>query len=98
MESLWGTIRDTGENYNHLRFLSTKAAIGWHVLYDSNYTRQLFSFVQEKLGTEGGWYSGYYETLQEPNAVLTANNNGIILESLLFKQVGQPLIQWAGVE
>ena len=93
----WSTITDTGENYNHLRFLSAKAAIGWHVLYDTEYTNKLFDFVVENLESEDGWYNGYYETLQEPNEALTANNNGIILESLLYKQVGKPLLIWAGV-
>lgn len=93
----WSTITDTGENYNHLRFLSTKAAIGWHALYDTEYTNKLFDFVVENLESETGWYNGYYETLAEPNDALTANNNGIILESLLYKQVGKPLLVWAGV-
>lgn len=53
--------------------------------------------MQEKVGSKKGWYSGFYETLDEPNAVLTANNNGIILECLLFKKVGKPLAVWAGV-
>ncbi|MDJ0573459.1 MAG: DUF3131 domain-containing protein [Pleurocapsa sp. MO_192.B19] len=52
--------------------------------------------LEEK--TEIGWYNGYYETLQEPNEALTANNNGIILESLLYEKVGKPLIVWAGVK
>ncbi|MEM9510018.1 MAG: DUF3131 domain-containing protein, partial [Cyanobacteria bacterium P01_E01_bin.35] len=58
----WSTITDTGENYNHLRFLSTKAAIGWHVLYDNEYTQKLFDFVVANLESEKGWYNGYYET------------------------------------
>ena len=94
----WATITDTGENYNHLRFLSAKAAIGWHVLYDNEYTQKLFDFVVNNLESETGWYNGYYETLQETNDALTANNNGIILESLLYEQVGKPLIVWAGVK
>ena len=94
----WATITDTGENYNHLRFLSAKAAIGWHVLYDNEYTQKLFDFVVNNLESEAGWYNGYYETLKEPNDALTANNNGIILESLLYEKVGQPLMVWAGVE
>ena len=93
----WSTITDTGENYDHLRFLSAKAAIGWHVLYKNEYTSELFDFVVENLESETGWYNGYYETLKEPNEALTANNNGIILESLLYKQVGKPLLVWAGV-
>ena len=81
-----------------MRFLSSKTAIAWHVLYNSEYTNKLFNFVVENLESKTGWYNGYYETLKEPNKALTANNNGIILESLLYKQVGQPLLIWAGVE
>ena len=93
----WATITDTRQKRNGLRFLSAKAAIGWHVLYNTDYTRQLFAFVQANLQAEGGWYNGYYESLKEPNRALTANNNGVILESLLYKKVGQPLTTWAGI-
>ncbi|WGV25735.1 DUF3131 domain-containing protein [Halotia branconii] len=94
----WATITDTQENHNNLRFLSTKAAIGWHVLYHTAYTNQLFDFVQTNLKSKDGWYNGFYESLHQPNKALTANNNGVILESLLYKQVGQPLTVWAGVK
>ena len=94
----WATINDTDENYNHLRFLSSKAAIGWHVIYNTEYTYELFDFVVKNLESETGWYNGYYETLNQPNEALTANNNGIILESLLYKHVGKPLLVWAGVK
>jgi hypothetical protein len=94
----WTAITDTQEQHNNLRFLSTKAAIGWNVLYNSDYTRQLFDFVQTNLKSQHGWYNGYYESLRQPNKSLTANNNGVILESLLYKQVGKPLIIWAGVK
>ncbi|MEH1808867.1 DUF3131 domain-containing protein [Nostoc sp.] len=93
----WATIADTRERHNNLRFLSAKAAIGWHVLYNTAYTRQLFDFVQGNLQSQDGWYNGFYESLRQPNKTLTANNNGVILESLLYKQVGQPLTVWAGV-
>lgn len=94
----WATIADTGKKYNHLRFVSAKAAIGWQVLYNNNYTTQLFNFVQSNLKTEKGWYNGFYEELKQPNKSLTANNNGIILQSLLYKKVGKPLAVWAGVK
>lgn len=94
--SPWATITDNGQIHNNLRFLSTKAAIGWHVLYDTPYTAKLFNFIHKNLQAKGGLYSGFYETLATPNAVLTANNNGIILESLLYKKVGQPLLSWSG--
>ncbi|WP_189525176.1 DUF3131 domain-containing protein [Nostoc sp. 'Peltigera membranacea cyanobiont' 232] len=94
----WATITDTQQKHNDLRFLSAKAAIGWHVLYNTTYTSQLFNFVQANLNSKDGWYNGFYESLHQPNKTLTANNNGVILESLLYKQVGQPLTVWAGVK
>jgi hypothetical protein len=94
----WATIADTGQKHNDLRFLSAKAAIGWYVLYNTAYTSQLFDFVQDNLKSKDGWYNGFYESLRQPNKALTANNNGVILESLLYKKVGQPLIVWAGVK
>lgn len=93
----WATITPESQPHNQLRFLSAKAAIGWHVLYTNDYTQQLFDFVYAKLSSEKGWYNGFYETLNEPNKALTANNNGIILESLLYRKVGKPLTEWAGV-
>ncbi|MDM9380151.1 DUF3131 domain-containing protein [Chlorogloeopsis sp. ULAP01] len=96
-EETWATITDSGQKYNHLRFLSAKTAIGWHVLYNTAYTRQLWDFVQVNLKSGNGWYNGFYESLHQPNKALTANNNGVILESLLYKQVGKPLTVWAGV-
>ena len=94
----WATITATGGKYNDLRFLSAKAAVGWHVLYNTDYTGKLFNFVQTQLKSDQGWYNGFYETLNQPNKALTANNNGVILESLLYKKVGKPLTVWAGIK
>ena len=54
--------------------------------------------MQTNLKADGGWYNGYYEVLKEPNKAQTANNNGVILQSLLYKKIGKPLIVWAGVK
>jgi Protein of unknown function (DUF3131) len=94
----WANITDKRQNYAKLKFVSAKAAIGWHVLYNTEYTQKLFGFVETNLKAEGGWYNGYYEVLKQPNKAQTANNNGVILQSLLYKQVGKPLIVWAGVK
>ncbi|HYW21664.1 MAG TPA: DUF3131 domain-containing protein [Nodularia sp. (in: cyanobacteria)] len=93
----WAAITDTREQHQNLRFISSKAAIGWHVLYNTDYTRKLSDFVQTNLQSDNGWYNGYYEFLAEPNTSLTANNNAVILSSLLYKQVGKPLTVWAGL-
>ena len=93
----WETSTDTRQSQNNLRFLSAKASVGWHVLYDTEYTQKLMQFTTDKLQSEKGWYNGFYEVLDKPNRALTANNNGIILECLLYKTVKQPLLDWAGV-
>lgn len=93
----WVAITDTREQHQDLRFVSTKAAIGWHILYNTDYTSKLFNFVSTNLQSDNGWYNGYYESLRQPNKSLTANNNGVILSSLLYKQVGKPLTVWAGL-
>ena len=94
----WANITDKRESHNDLRFISAKAAIGWDVLYNTAYTNKLSTFVQTNLQAKGGWYNGFYEVLKQPNRAQTANNNGVILQSLLYKKVGQPLIVWAGVK
>ncbi|MEY3404434.1 MAG: hypothetical protein RLZZ86_4056, partial [Cyanobacteriota bacterium] len=50
------------------------------------------------LKSDQGWYNGFYESLNQPNKSLTANNNGVILESLLYKKVGKPLTVWAAIK
>ncbi|WP_414548068.1 DUF3131 domain-containing protein [Anabaena sp. CCY 0017] len=93
----WVAITDSREPHQNLRFISTKAAFGWNILYNTNYTNKLSNFVQTNLQSDYGWYNGYYESLRQPNKSLTANNNGVILSSLLYKQVGKPLTVWAGL-
>ncbi len=83
--------------FNDFRFLSSKAAIGWHALYHTRYTQKLVEFVNTHLVSDRGWYSGYYETLQQPNRALTADTNSLILESVLYQKIDQPLMEWAGV-
>ncbi len=91
----WNTVTDKSSQHNDLRFLSAKAAIGWHVLYNTPYTHKLSIFTESNLKADAGWYNGFYESSNKPNKALTANNNGVILESLLYKKVGKPLLLWA---
>jgi Protein of unknown function (DUF3131) len=65
------------------------------VLYNTPYTHKLSIFIESNLKADVGWYNGFYESSNKPNKVLTANNNGVILESLLYKKVGKPLLLWA---
>ena len=87
----WSAVDETGEQFPDLKTLSTKAAFGWHALYDTDYTRRLMAVVQQTKSNDRGWMSGIYEKDGRLNSVTTANTNGIILEIINYKQNG-PLI------
>ncbi|GAA4904064.1 DUF3131 domain-containing protein [Ferrimonas pelagia] len=88
----WNAISDSGEDASEFRTLSTKAAFGWYALYRDPYSLKLMDKASTLFNPEKGWYSGFYETLNETNKALTANTNGIILESLLYIEQG-PLLR-----
>ncbi len=83
----WNTITDKGEDASDFKTISTKAAFGWYALYDTPYTSLLMQDVSV-LYSEKGWYSGRYERDGRVNKAITANTNGIILESLAYIQSG----------
>jgi hypothetical protein len=83
----WSAIAETGEKWNDLKTLSTKAVFGLHVLYNTPYTQKLIERVKS-LQTTRGWYSGLYEKNWTINKSITCNTNAVILESLLYKTEG----------
>jgi len=91
-DKVWNTITDTGEDASEHRTLSTKSALGWHVLFDTDYTGQMMEVVDGLRKPAEGWYSGRYEVDDSTNKSLTANTNGIVLESLHYRVHG-PLVR-----
>lgn len=87
----WNSITDTGEDASAYKTLSTKAAFGWYSLYNTAYATQLIKGVNHLYSVNEGWYSGLYESNGEINKTLTANTNGIVLESLAYIQSGSLL-------
>ncbi|MCH9671574.1 MAG: DUF3131 domain-containing protein, partial [Gammaproteobacteria bacterium] len=85
----WNAITDTGEDASAFRTLSTKAALGWHVLFDTEYTKELADAVMPLQDPKKGWYSGRYEASGKPNKALTANTNAVVLESLAYRRFGK---------
>jgi hypothetical protein len=63
------------------------------VLWKSEYTDRLFEEITRHVDTQRGWMEGILENGKGPIRAFTANNNGIILESLLFKAQGK-LLKW----
>jgi len=86
---IWNAITEKGEDASQFKTLSTKAAFGWHALYETDYTQKLVEKAATLADPERGWYSGVYEVGGQPNKALTANTNGIILEALAYKQGGK---------
>ena len=89
----WAVITDENKGYPQLRSLSTKAAFGWRYLYpDDPYAQKIFD-VAKDLRNADGFYAGLYHETKKPNAILTGNTNGLILEILYYKARGnRPLI------
>jgi len=85
----WNCITEDGLDASAFRSLSTKAAFGWHCIYDTDYTRRLMAAVEGLHAPDKGWYSGRYEETGAPNRAITCNTNAIVLESLCRKHFGQ---------
>jgi hypothetical protein len=61
------------------------------VLWNSKYSDTLFNYIAENYDSEMGFYEGIYEKNNIPIKAFTVNNNGIILECLLYKVEGKLL-------
>jgi len=88
----WNAVTEKGEDASEFKTLSSKAAIGWYALYDTDYSDKLFEKVANNYDESKGWYAGIYESTGEINKALTANTNAIILESLRYITQG-PVIR-----
>jgi hypothetical protein len=72
------------------RWISTKAAFGWHALAPSAYTRRAIAAVRPAAGP-AGWASGVYERGGSTN-VPNINTAAVVLEAALFERRGRPLL------
>jgi hypothetical protein len=90
----WAVLTPDGQDAEEFRILSVKAAVGWNALYRTPYTNDLVEAV-EPLRTPDGWQAGLYEAGGEPNAVLAANTNAVILTALHYWVFG-PLLHPRG--
>lgn len=61
------------------------------VLWNSPYTDRLLNTIENANEEGKGYYEGLYENGDGPIKEFTANNNGIMLEALLFKKEGKLL-------
>ena len=91
----WNTITEAGKHVPQYAAVSLKAALGMWVLWKSDYTDRLFLAIEKNFEPDKGFYEGILESGKGPIKAFTANNNGIMLEALLFKAKGK-LLKWSG--
>lgn len=84
----WNAVTEEGKDASAFKTLSSKTAIAWYALYDTEYSEKLFQGVRKNYDAKKGFYAGIYEASGEINKALTANTNAIILESLRYIQFG----------
>ena len=89
----WNTITESGKFVPQYAAVSLKAALGMWVLWKSDYTDRLFSAIDKSFDPQRGYYEGILENGKGLIKTFTANNNGIMLEALLFKSQGK-LLKW----
>jgi len=87
----WNTITEKGAYVPQYAAISTKAAVGMWALWNSAYTDRLAEAIWGQYVPGKGYYEGVLENGKGPIKVFTANNNGIILEALMFKVEGRLL-------
>lgn len=84
----WVCVSSDGENTDKMKTFSTKAAFAWYTLFDDEYADKLYKKAITLSDENKGFYSGYYQNSGKTNTALTANTNGVILESLRYKILG----------
>lgn len=87
----WNTITEAGEVVPRSAAVAAKAATGLWALWDDPYGDLLFDRTVALVDPERGIYEGSYEDGRGTIRTFTANNNGIILETLLYRKVGKLL-------
>lgn len=89
----WNTISESGEYLPHFSAVAVKGALGMWVLWDTDYTDLLFNYISHLYDRDKGFYEGTFENGTGRINTFTSNNNGILLEILLYKKQGK-LVQY----
>jgi hypothetical protein len=78
------------------RWVSTKAAFGWHALMPSDYTAKAIEHVTPALDPARGWATGVYEKTRESTKTWDVNTAVVLMEIAYYQLRGRrPLMQAA---
>lgn len=75
------------------RWVSAKAAFGYHALAPSDYTWRALQVVRWGMTPNRGWTAGVYEGTQRSTRSFNLNTAAIVLESAAYMQRGCPFIK-----
>ena len=87
----WNTITEKGAYVPEFAAIALKGAFTMWSVFNNEYTDLLYDTVSTLYDPKKGFYEGRYENGSGVIKTFTANNNGIILESLLHKVQGKLL-------
>ena len=87
----WNTITDAGAPVPKYSAVAAKAAAGLWALWNDPYSDLLYARAKSLVDADRGIYEGDYEDGRGPIKTFTANNNGIILETLAYRKLGKLL-------
>lgn len=92
----WNTITEAGKHVPQYSAVALKGALGLWALWQTKYTDSLFNYIKNAFDPEKGYYEGIFERKgHDYIKTFTMNNNGIMLETLLYKMQGK-LVQFSG--
>ena len=87
----WNTITEDSKHVPQYAAIALKGALGLWAVWDTEYTDLLFNAIADLYDPDKGFYEGRYENGSGVINQFTANNNGIMLEALLYKVQGKLL-------
>jgi hypothetical protein len=83
-----------GKEQDNPRWVSTKAAYGWHALMPSPYTKKATDFIAAAHDAKRGWASGVYEKTGASTNTWDINTAAVLLEIAYYQlRGGKPLIE-----
>jgi len=89
-------VSSPGSELNSPRWVSTKAAFGWHALMPSEYTKKVIDYVAAAKDAKRGWASGVFEKSGLSTKSFDINTASVLLEIALYQLRGRvPLIESA---
>jgi hypothetical protein len=82
-----------GVSSEYPRWISTKAAFGWHALFPSDYTWKALQTVRPAGASGRGWTAGVFERSKRATPSFNLNTAAVVLEAAYFAHRTCPLIK-----